>query len=90
MSWGGSHGKFAKREGRQKDKYLEATDEGQDGCKFDNNSFEHDYILRILEMLVKDLATAKPVPGVLDSTACQLTAFMQGQVAAEVKRHIAR
>ena len=48
--------------------------------KIDNNSFEHDYILRNLDYMVTDLRTAKPESQVLDKYACILTAFMMGML----------
>lgn len=53
--------------------------------QFDNNSFEHDYILRCLESFLVDLKTDKPLPQLLDEKAVQLTAFMMGEVSAQLK-----
>jgi len=53
--------------------------------QFDSNAFEHDYILSCLESLLVDLKTDKDISEILDKTAVQLTAFMMGEVAAQLK-----
>lgn len=47
---------------------------------FDSNTFENDYILRVLQNMVTELKTQKPVEQIIDKYAVQLTAFMNGQV----------
>lgn len=54
--------------------------------QFDSNTFEHDFILSTLQGFASDLSTEKPKTQVLDKYACILTAFMAGQIVAEVKR----
>lgn len=54
-------------------------------ANFGYNDFEHDYILECLNSLVADLKTDKPYPQILDKKAVQLTAFMMGEVAAQLK-----
>lgn len=53
--------------------------------QFDSNAFEHDYILRCLELFLVDLKTDKDVSQMLDKKAVQITAFMMGEVAAQLK-----
>lgn len=52
---------------------------------FDNNAFEHDYILRCLGSFIDDLKTDKTLPEILDKKAVQLTAFMMGEIAVQLK-----
>lgn len=52
---------------------------------FDNNSFEHDYIIKCLQSFIVDLRTDKPIDQVIDKTAVQLTAFMNGEIASQLK-----
>lgn len=53
--------------------------------EFNSNTFENDYILAVLEHMVTDLKTAKPVAQILDRYAVELTAFMNGQIRSAVK-----
>ncbi len=53
--------------------------------QFDSNTFEHDYIARVLSHMVADLKTAKPVEQVIDKHAVELTAFMNGQIVQAVR-----
>ena len=53
--------------------------------EFDNNSFEHDYILECLEHMLTDMKTAKSREQILDHYAVVLTAFMNGQIRQAVK-----
>ena len=43
---------------------------------------EDQYILEVLENFIVDLKTDTPVTRLIDAYACQLTAYMQGQVEA--------
>jgi len=53
--------------------------------QFDSNTFEHDYILAVLQHMITTLKTAKPVSQTLDKYAVELTAFMNGQIRSAVK-----
>ena len=53
--------------------------------QFDSNTFENDYILEVLQHMVMDLKTQKPVSQILDKYAVELTAFMNGQIRSVVK-----
>ena len=48
----------------------------------ENGRFEKEdtFIVEVLENMVTDLRTDKPITQVIDSYACQLTAYMQGQL----------
>lgn len=48
-------------------------------------TFEHEYILRVLNSYALDLETSKNQAEVTDKCACILTAFMQGQVVQALK-----
>lgn len=52
---------------------------------FDSNTFENDYILAVLQHMVTDLKTQKPVEQILDKYAVELTAFMNGRIRGVVK-----
>ncbi len=54
--------------------------------QFDSDTFEKDYILAVLDHMVTDLKTQKPVEQVLDHYAVELTAFMNGQIRSAVRR----
>lgn len=47
--------------------------------KLDNNTFENDYILGILNAFASELRTDKPQAEILDKYAVQLTAYMNGK-----------
>lgn len=53
--------------------------------EFDHNAFEHDYIISLLELFLVDLRTDKGQAAVVDIYASHITAFMMGQVAAQLK-----
>jgi hypothetical protein len=64
---------------------------------FDNNTFEHDYIIRILESFAFDLRerVSRGIVSqaeIIDRYAVQLTAFMRGEVRQAVRgaqeRHV--
>jgi len=46
---------------------------------------EDEFIIQVLENFIIDLKTNKSVFGLIDSYACQLTAYMQGQMAQQDK-----
>lgn len=41
---------------------------------------EDEFIMQVLENFIMELKTRKPVDQLIDSYACQLTAYMQGQI----------
>ena len=41
---------------------------------------EDNYIIEVLENFITDLKTDTPVTKLIDAYACQLTAYMQGQI----------
>lgn len=53
--------------------------------EFNSDSFEHDYIIVVLESFRTELKTGKPVEQVIDKYAVQLTAFMNGQIVQAVR-----
>lgn len=53
--------------------------------EFDSNTFEHDYIIRVLSHFVSDLRTHKPAEQIIDRYAVALTSFMNGQIVQAVK-----
>ena len=53
---------------------------------FSSDTFEHDYILQVLQHMVQDLTTEKPIAQILDHYAVELTAFMNGQIRAVVRQ----
>ena len=52
---------------------------------YDPNKYEHDYIVGILENFMADCIVGRPKPTTIDHYACQLTAFMHGEIARELK-----
>ncbi len=55
--------------------------------QFDSNIFEHTYIIKILENFILELKTDKLQKEIIDKYACQLTAFMTGQIVQTIKFH---
>ncbi len=53
--------------------------------QFDSNTFESDYIIKILSFMVEELKTKEPVERIIDKYAIELTAFMNGQIEQAVK-----
>ena len=52
---------------------------------YDPNKYEHDYIIGVLENFASEIKTRGYKPTLIDSYACQLTAFMHGEIAKEMQ-----
>ncbi len=54
--------------------------------EFDSDTFEHDYILKLIEsMMIETLIDGRTQPTVADKYAVALTAFMNGQIVQALK-----
>ena len=54
---------------------------------FDSNTFEHDYIVLVLQEFICELETDRSESQVLDKYAVEITAFMVGYTRCAVLRH---
>ena len=53
--------------------------------EFDSNTFEHDYIVKVLYHLAVDIKNGKSFCNVVDKHAVELTAFMNGMIRQAMK-----
>ena len=54
--------------------------------EFDNDTFEHDYIIQVLTLFALELRASVPEERTIDKYAVQLTAFTNGMIRGEMRR----